>query len=287
MNIIKTVELDEHTPVKIEGGKYINIRNMNKEKILKLSQLPKYLLITIALEFSLPDLITFCSLNKNFNNKVCANHDFWLQKLRKDFKFEQVIDKTLAREYYLFLNKHKGKNINTQLIEASKIGYLPIVKYLVEYGGANIHADDDRTLRSASYNGHLEVVKYLVEQGANIHTRDDYALRHASEQGHLEVVKYLVEYEGANIHARDDYALRWASYRGHLEVVKYLVEYGGADIHADNDDALGSASENGYLEVVKYLVGQGANIHADCDYALTWAKYYGHLEVIKYLEGLK
>jgi ankyrin repeat protein len=165
------------------------------------------------------------------------------------------------------------------LRSASKHGYLEIVKYLVE-NGANIHAKDDEALTLASYNGRLNVVKYLIEKGANIHAKDDDALKWALQNAHLEVVKYLVE-KGADIHSYDD-ALKWALQNGHLDVVKYLVE-NGANIHANDDYALRLASRNGHLEIVKLLVENGANIHADDDGALIEASKNGHLEVVKYL----
>ncbi len=124
--------------------------------------------------------------------------------------------------------------------------------------GADIHAQDDDTLRWASIAGHLEVVKYLVSEGADIHAENDCAARWASVKGHLEVVKFLV-LEGADIHAENDESVIWASSNGHLEVVKFLVSE-GADVNAENDWAVIWASSNGHLEVVKYLVLEGADI---------------------------
>ena len=77
----------------------------------------------------------------------------------------------------------------------------------------------------ASIGNHLEVVKFLLEKGANIHAQDDYALRSATENHHLEIVKFLLE-KGANIHAQDDDALILASMYGHLDIVKFLLEKG-------------------------------------------------------------
>ena len=106
-------------------------------------------------------------------------------------------------------------------------------------------------LIEASKIGNLKAVKYIVEQGADIHAWSNLALRMASENGHLNIIKYLVD-KGTNIHAQDNYALRWASLRGHLNIVKYLVEH-GANIYAKNNLALRNASEYGHSEVVKYL----------------------------------
>ena len=45
-------------------------------------------------------------------------------------------------------------------------GHLPVVRYLVEEAGANVHAGNDYALRMASWNGHTETVKALLDQGA-------------------------------------------------------------------------------------------------------------------------
>lgn len=114
--------------------------------------------------------------------------------------------------------------INDMLCEATKRGYLDIIKYLV-WHGANIYSENDDILCLATCNGHFDIVKYFVEQGADIHAQGDYPLRVASKYGYLDIVKYLVEH-GADIHAYDDYALRIASANGHPDIVQYLVEHG-------------------------------------------------------------
>ena len=106
------------------------------------------------------------------------------------------------------------------LIFACGQGCLSAVRYFVE-GGADIHARNDKALRSAVYYGHLDVVKFLVKKGADIHNWGDWALQWAAANGHLDIVKFLVE-RGVNVRAMDDEALRWAAISGHLDVVKYL-----------------------------------------------------------------
>ena len=76
------------------------------------------------------------------------------------------------------------------LIEASKIGNLKTVKYIVEQG-ADINALHNAALIEASKKGNLEIIKFLIAKGANIHARNNAALRYASKNGHSEIVKYL------------------------------------------------------------------------------------------------
>ena len=59
----------------------------------------------------------------------------------------------------------------------------------------------------------MEIVKLLIQNDANIHANNDYSLRLASQQGHLGIVKFLIQ-NGANIHSINDYAIRYASNYG-------------------------------------------------------------------------
>jgi ankyrin repeat protein len=77
------------------------------------------------------------------------------------------------------------KELNNQLALSCHLGTLEKVKSLVEQG-ADIHAQNDATLRMSTSNGHLEVVKYLVEQGADINANNDTALLWSAVNGHLE-----------------------------------------------------------------------------------------------------
>ena len=56
--------------------------------------------------------------------------------------------------------------------------------------GANVRARDDYALERASALGYLDVVKYLVDQGADVQM--SYALCMARDNGHVDVVDYLL-----------------------------------------------------------------------------------------------
>jgi len=97
-----------------------------------MENLPKDILVTIALEYNLQDIISFCQSSKKINFKVCENNHFWVNKINKDFginffeygKFPQSrrlhenYMKTIpARKYYLeidsFLKKYTANNLLT------------------------------------------------------------------------------------------------------------------------------------------------------------------------------
>ena len=45
----------------------------------------KDIFFLLAIELDLEDLINFCSLNKNINEKVCKDKTIWYYKLEKEF----------------------------------------------------------------------------------------------------------------------------------------------------------------------------------------------------------
>ncbi len=49
------------------------------------NRLDKNLIVQIALELNLPDILSFCRSNKRFNEVVCESDIFWSKKLVNDF----------------------------------------------------------------------------------------------------------------------------------------------------------------------------------------------------------
>jgi ankyrin repeat protein len=178
----------------------------------------------------------------------------------------------------------KGANVHINndytLRWASRDGHLEIVKLLIEKG-ADVHAKDDEAIRIASEVGHLKIVQLLLENGADVHARSDYALCKASKNGHLEIVKLLME-NGAKVNARDDYAFKVASEMGHFEIVQLLLE-NGAKVNAQHDSAFRLASRMGHFEIVKLLLENGAKVNAENDYALRYAIHNDHEGVVNLL----
>lgn len=52
-----------------------------------LETLPKDVLVLLALRMSPPDLMNFCLTKKRFNESVCNNRDFWVEKLKRDYPY--------------------------------------------------------------------------------------------------------------------------------------------------------------------------------------------------------
>jgi hypothetical protein len=50
-----------------------------------MDKFPKEMLIQVALELDMENIIKFCKTNKKVNSAVCENENFWRQKLLKDY----------------------------------------------------------------------------------------------------------------------------------------------------------------------------------------------------------
>lgn len=212
-------------------------------------------------------------------------------------------------------------DIDIKLLESVANGDLSAVRQCVE-SVADINAvnkDDETALMIASKMGYLEIVKYLVENDFEVNARvlfgDETALILASQYGHLEIVEFLIS-KGADKNIQDYSgftALMWASVRGYFEIVQCLVRY-GANANIINRDswtalemsktdeiweylssitdninknhALINFAINGNLEKFKYFLEQGANINATSSCGCTslmLASKYRYLDILKYL----
>lgn len=185
-----------------------------------------------------------------------------------------------------------GANISSckyeALRKAATAGHVDIVKHLVEHCPLLEPPAVNMTVRWAATGGqekHLEIIQYLVQyKGADVHAEQDIALRWAVDHQPLSInrpiVQYLVEDQKADIHVMHETLLRWACRRGYLDTVQYLVER-GADIHMYNEQALEWAASEGHLDVVKYLIEQGADVEAK--HLLLLDLVEEHIDVLNYL----
>ena len=139
-------------------------------------------------------------------------------------------------------NNGSIENINNQFINASMLGYLEIVRLLInlenwnkipDFPGANVCVDFNCAIVIASRDGYLSIVKLLIDHGAKVSAQNNRAIILASLYGHLSVVKLLIE-NGADIHAIKNRAIAYAIKNKHLDVIKLLIE-SGADIRALNN----------------------------------------------------
>jgi hypothetical protein len=147
--------------------------------------LSKQELLLLAIEMDTPSLINFCKSNARINNLVCKQNQIWINKLKREYKFDFLGPTNEIRNpktYYRILyeklqdvifkyhessettwlgddNKFAGTNIYTNsMFEAIRLGFLDLVVYLSKY-----HISGDYILYAAKY-GTEEIVKYLLDR---------------------------------------------------------------------------------------------------------------------------
>jgi ankyrin repeat protein len=242
-----------------------------------LESLPPEVIVSILLDFSVPQILSFCRVSK-YLASFCRNWNFWAEKAKHDFGLPthvfRQIDLLTPWERYHEIREYQ-KNLNQALYEAIKRGSLDLVKYLVSRGATNI----DGSLYLAVLNDHLDLVKYFnfISQGAY----SSYALSMALNGNHPEIIKYLISH-GANSSLDLQGVVQIAASKGDLDLVQYATT-----IFPENptlDIALGNAASMGHLDVVKYLLSQK---NADINVALSVAASKGHLNLVQYLLSQK
>jgi len=164
---------------------------------------------------------------------------------------------------------------------ACYLGNLPLVKSLVETGGADvlqpsgIGSTPVLMAATSGSSGSLPVIKYLVEERlASLTTENSDGLtpiQACSSQGSLEALQYLVEDCGVAADGPDadgDTPLTNAAMAGHLDMVKYLVKDCQARVDWENGSGatpLFFAAMNGRIDVVKFLAVEGrADLNKTC-----------------------
>ena len=192
----------------------------------------------------------------------------------------------------IMLNNGDSKtNINEQLVVSSRLGYIEIVKLLIDLGADIEYCrdfDEDsidgetfeyNPIIAAANNNNIEIVQLLINLGANVKSHDNEAINCASEKGHLEIVKLLIE-SGAT--TKGNASIIRASHNGHYKIVKLLIESGfGSQVRYNR--AIVSACENGHLEIAKLLIELGADIKTQRNRSIIEASRNGHLEIVKLL----
>lgn len=67
---------------------------------IELNDLPLEVLLHIALQMDLPELLNFCKSSKEINDKTCRNNLFWIKKLKRDFDLS-YLESEAPRKIYL------------------------------------------------------------------------------------------------------------------------------------------------------------------------------------------
>lgn len=190
------------------------------------------------------------------------------EELKKNYKYlRKYLDVNYALKGTGSLNLCR-----TPLIIASKLGYLSIVKLLVQYN-ADINQQDSLSftpLMFAAKEGHREIVKYLLELNADIKLKElsgKTALKLAVDEKHSKVVELFATQTKSSKKKIDLEALVFAVEKRNIELVKSMFDSSGKlnlkNRHGAN--ALIKAVSLDQIEIVKLLIKVGADVNFTYD----------------------
>lgn len=129
----------------------------------------------------------------------------------------------------------RGSKLN--LVQTAVVnGNADILEYLLDFGGVNLEVVDgvgNTLLHLAALLGYLDIVKLIVEKAGfdaidRKNSDEGTPFNFACGKGHLDVAQYLLE-KGADINEIDSYgctSLHTSAAMGQLEVVKFLLSKG-------------------------------------------------------------
>ena len=162
------------------------------------------------------------------------------------------------------MNSRNRDVLDSGLNLAATNGDIDMVKRLLERQSpaADVHANNDIALRTATRRNHIDIVRLLLDHGADLHVLNDNPLRVAAANNHIEIATLLLN-RGAYVNAVDDYrdsALTLAAASGHADMVTMLMDR-GATVTTERYNSLLDAVSRGYLDVVGVLVSRGADVN--------------------------
>ncbi len=233
--------------------------------------------IKILLELDYDDLISACETNKEAA-RICDKDAFWNKRIQHIYNVDltKYKGKDSFRKVYNILSYYEG-DINGEILEAVKRGYLPLVKQIVESGDLN-EIQIGWALVYAALVGNMDMVKYLVEDVGAIVGKE--TLVTPAKEGHVNVVKYLLK-QHDNFH--DDAkssALYVATQEGHVGIVKILIEMGVQP--GGLTELIEIAAEAGNIPSLRYLM-EKSQLEYNIDRVLISALRKGKLASVRYL----
>jgi hypothetical protein len=167
---------------------------------------------------------------------VNADGGYYIRPLVAALEGEHFQTADLLRHNGAYLHV-RGQFESSPLHSAAHSGKFEVVRILIEYDPADIHARDEDGLTplfwlsEGRHFKHGSTLRLLLEHGADINVQNQTGLtplRWAMRYGELEFVRLLLEH-GADVEVKDNAgmtALQEAADRGHDKVVELLREHG-------------------------------------------------------------
>jgi len=236
------------------------------DSLAGLEQLPTEILYQLLVSLSYDQIINFCSTNRQYQERICHNENFWATKARKDFgvpteRFYQLSPQIPSLKYVKLLanighkciyGSEKIIDLNTCLEYVSKEGNLSLNKYFVKKGATNLLV----AFYNAVESGNFDLVSYLIQNPqlqSQLHKRElNSALLHAGYSNNRQLIEYLLSLGANNI-----YGLLLALIEnGNLQLIKYLFSRFHNLDYIIYSDALYTAINNKNREIINFLLAE-------------------------------
>jgi len=202
---------------------------------------------TIALRMNFREILAFCKTNSKFNNAICMNNRFWMDKVNQDYgKYGHIpelfhkngidINNIDWKYYYHVLNRIDNIKIERTTFHSRKMGI-------------------SEHFQKAIKMRHIETLNILLDDvRVDPTTSGNFAILWSSEHGYHDIVNLLLKDGRADPSAQNNASIIVATMKGYLEVVRLLLNDPRVDPSAQNNMAIAMASEKGYLEIAKLLL---------------------------------
>ena len=148
-----------------------------------MNELPKDIIIYLALNMDILDVLSICKASKKFNQNICNNKNYWISKLKKDFdiQWNQIYDDPKKTYFDFDYNKYFIPNMGMIFAKAVE-------------------------------NKNLNIMKLAILQGVSLpyyritHDYNEYLLKilpsvkdHLTEEQKINLIQYAVEHGGVNM----------------------------------------------------------------------------------------
>lgn len=182
--------------------------------------LPIDLINYLAMDMDITDVLNFCKSSKKFNQYICRNKQYWINRLKRDYNVTYNPDYGDSRVLYFDVKEYFGK--------------------LGSITGFQRRYKMNDVLNQASHRGNINMMKVAISEGANPNEyeggepkEEDYEwidevpqpIELAVSSGQIKSLEFLLpllKHELTNL--QKDWLLYLAAGNAGIKMVKYLVD---------------------------------------------------------------
>ncbi len=260
--LISRLETNDTSPgIKASPKKQTSPRRNASPIKSHIDEIPDELLLEILQNLNDKDLANTCRTDKRAA-QLCKDNTFWKNRIKNIFDINLNIteeDNVTYETLYKFLKKNDKFGINTKLHNAFRIGYSPIIRYILE----DLQYDTQKALEVSASSGSVGAFKYMLNKGGNVFATNELEetpFFTAAMFGKLNIVKYIMKNLNPDIADINEILMYTTQHRDGIEILKYLLNtVNGLNL----DLALVNAVKAGVVQAVRILLAKGANPDAN------------------------